>query len=361
MLFVQTVGCALFLVAGWSQPLPSEKVVRVGYLPATHDSLLFIALEQKLFPSWLKVEATREGVSPDILNKMRSENVDIGIPGVASPIYFIGGGSPFVIVGGAAKKSAAVVVRKELLARFKGKTGEELLQAFAGLRIGSFKQSTGDAIFRMRTKVRGIDVILQDSYQQARDILTDIRTNRLDGAVLWSPHMSTMESEEVAYIVLWLDELLPDHVCCRQVVREEFLRHNEDAVVAYLQGLIRAMVFYQDPANKPAVLEAVRKYVQTPAEIVEKELYDSAKERKRTTLSVDLDQSGIEAYQDAMQAAGLIDAAENKRVRSRTIPAVMVKAYRNLGLSAAEAEQAVRSGFAANRDRIERAIKERAP
>jgi len=332
---------------------PPQKI-RVGFLPATHDSLLFIALEEKLFPSWLTVEISREGASPEILNKMHSDSVDIGIPGVASPIYYIGGGSPFVIVGGAAKKSAAVVVRNELVERFQGLSGKALLQAFAGLRIGSLKGSTGDAIFRMNTQ--GINLILQDSYRQPKDLITDLKTNQLDGAVLWSPHMSIVEADGAGKIVLWMDELMPDHVCCRQVVREDFLAGNEDAVVAYMQGLIRAMAFFQDPAHKPAVLRAVQKYVTTKPEIVELELYGSAQQGRRTTLSVDLDQSGIEAYEHAMQDAGLIKANEARRVREHIIPRVMQKAYEGLGLSAENARLAVRNGFDAMRPQILKAI-----
>src|SRR5688572_12054086 len=116
-------------------------VIRVGYLPATHDSLLFIAKSRNLFPAGLTVELNKYTSSPDILNDLRGEKIDVGIPGVAAPIDFIKGGAPFTIVGGAAEKSAAVVVIPKYAQAFKNPrlTLAEKMGLFKGLVIGSVK------------------------------------------------------------------------------------------------------------------------------------------------------------------------------------------------------------------------------
>src|SRR4051812_12473582 len=89
---------------------PKEFLMRVGYLPATHDTLLFIAAEEKFFPANLEVQLIKYTSSPDILNDLRGQKIDVAIPGVAAPVQRIAEGAPFVVVGGAAQESAAVVV-----------------------------------------------------------------------------------------------------------------------------------------------------------------------------------------------------------------------------------------------------------
>src|ERR1700731_672836 len=230
--------------------------LKVGYLPATHDTLLFVAAHEKLFPSNLDVQLVKYTSSPDILNEMRGGRVDVAIPGVAAPIQRIAEGAPFVIVGGAAQESAAVVVnpKQDYGTRFfeRGQLRplDGRLQAFANMKVGSVKLSTGDALFRCAMRDRNVPVSIDDSYHNPKDVLLDLKGGRLDAAVLWSPHMTTAEYDGMP-IVFWLNEILHDHVCCRQVVRSDYLAERRDAVVLYLIGLIRAKAVYDAAQNSP--------------------------------------------------------------------------------------------------------------
>jgi len=327
-----------------------EYTIRVGYLPATHDSLLFIAQEQGFFPTNLNVKLLKFASSPDILSEMRNERVDLGIPGVAAPIYFIGGGAPFVIIGGAAQESAAVVISKPKAKQFQGVKYPDNLRLFSGLRIGSVKQSTGDALFREVTT--NINVQINDSYRNPKDILNDLKGERLDGAVLWSPHMTVAEDDGTATVVLWLGSVLPNHVCCRQVVRADFLSQNEVAVELYLAGLIRAMDFYTDPSHQPRVIEIAQKYIVNPPKILERELYGE----KRTKLSVDLNATGIDQYLDAMCGGNLITRQTSAQVRTQIQNGPMLSAYKRIGLSDADAKKAVELGFVACQGSIRSAL-----
>ena len=60
------------------------EVLRVAYLPATHDTLLFIALQEQFFVSYgLRVEMRSYLNSPKALAALESGEVDIAIPGIA--------------------------------------------------------------------------------------------------------------------------------------------------------------------------------------------------------------------------------------------------------------------------------------
>lgn len=332
-----------------AQDPPQKYTLKVGYLPATHDTLLFIAVHEKLFAPNLDVQLVKFSSSPDILNELRGGSVDVAIPGIAAPVQRIAEGAPFTIVGGAAQESAAVVVQPKYKAKFfdgdQLRTKDVRMRAFTKMKIGSVKLSTGDALFRCAIMDDKVSVSIDDSYHNPKDVLADLKGGRLDAAVLWSPHMTTAEKDGMS-IVLWLGEILPNHVCCRQVVRQDYLSTNRPAVVLYLAGLIRAKSLYdasqRSPDDEVRVLRAVGEYVLTPPDDLKKELFGK---QPRTKLSVDLNQPGIEAYLNKMAQEKIIIPAQIEQVKKKIDASLLYDAYRNVGLSKEQAQIATTGGF----------------
>ncbi|MBI2195312.1 MAG: ABC transporter substrate-binding protein [Planctomycetes bacterium] len=92
--------------------------LRVGYLPATHDTLLFVAAAEGLVErQGVKVDMREYKNSPDALRALEAGEVDVAIPGIAAPMYRIAAGSDLAIVGGAAWYSAAIVCPKDLASK----------------------------------------------------------------------------------------------------------------------------------------------------------------------------------------------------------------------------------------------------
>jgi ABC-type nitrate/sulfonate/bicarbonate transport system substrate-binding protein len=339
-----------WVVSTTAQDAPPKYALRVGYLPATHDALLFVAKHEKLFPPNLDVQLVKYTSSPDILNEMRGGRVDIAIPGIAAPIQRIAEGAPFNIIGGAAQESAAVVVRLEHKSKFYAGDQllpkEERIRAFTKMKIGSVKLSTGDALFRCAIKDNNVQVSLNDSYHNPKDVLADLKGGRLDAAVLWSPHMTTAEDELGLPIVLWLGEVLRNHVCCRQVVRQEYLAGNREAVVLYLVGLIKAKLVYDSAQHfqqdKERVLASVAEYVLNPKAVLEKELFGQT---PRTKLSVDLNQQGISDYLEKMAQENLVSATQVTAVNNSIDSSVLTDAYKRFHLSNEQAQLATLKGF----------------
>jgi ABC-type nitrate/sulfonate/bicarbonate transport system substrate-binding protein len=325
--------------------------IRIGYLPATHDTLLFIAVEQQLFPPEISVKLTAYKNSADILKDLAAQSLDLGIPGIAAPVNFIASGHPFSIVGGAAAESAAVVVPASQSAKFLAAKGSAKLQLFRGLRVGTVRQSTGDALFRKAIRDAGLEKAVDiREYNDPTALLAELRGQFINAAVLWSPHMSKAEDGQPPMkIVLWMDEVLPSHVCCRQVVHDAFLKQQRTAVVAYLAGIIRAMKFYSDVNNKERVLTIAAKWIPgTSREILEKELYipDPAHHgHSRTTLSTDLNEDGIKDYVKAMEKTTGLESSKPS-ILDKVDRTAMVSAYKYVGLSDSEAERCVSQGFA---------------
>ncbi|HLG58127.1 MAG TPA: ABC transporter substrate-binding protein [Vicinamibacterales bacterium] len=343
-------SCVILLIAV-TDVVNAQTTVRVGYLPATHDTLLFIALEERLFSAQIAVDPRQYKASPDILKDLAAQHIDLGIPGIAAPVNFISSGQPFSIVGGAAAESAAVVVPTARAAQFLGKSLSAKMAAFRGLRVGTVRQSTGDALFRKAVRDAGLVTVVNiREYADPNALLAELRSQFIDAAVLWSPHMSRAEEgTSPMKIVMWMDEVLPSHVCCRQVVHDGFLASRRQAVVHYLAGIIRAMKFYQEPKNKERILAIAAKWIpgNSPA-ILEKELYIADADHHnhpRTTLSADLNMDGISTYVSAMAKTTGLNSSKTGPVLAKVDRRALVEAYRTLGLSASEAERCVSQGF----------------
>lgn len=311
-------------------------VVRVGYLPATHHALLFIAKELNLFDARIvDVKAIPFENSVQMLNALKADELDIGMPGVATPAAEIGARAPLSIIGGAAARSAALVAPARLAAELRPLDKETFLRRIAKTRVGAVTGSTGLAVLKQafanlkppaKAEVR--------EYTRASDVITAVAGGEVALGLLWSPHMTIAESKGLT-IVMWMSEFLDEHVCCRQVARDNFLS-NWQATVEYLRGTLRAWNTLQqarkEPKRKPPLLAAVKKYLKTLSDAeLEKELFGRD---PRTTLSPSLDRRGIERYLDAMANAGLLRPDQCQVVRSKIKSEFMVEALTRLGCSA---------------------------
>jgi NitT/TauT family transport system substrate-binding protein len=351
---------AAFLVVGAfavndASAQTAKTPIRVGYLPATHDLLVFIAADQHFAEQeGLDLKLSGFQNSPQILQALLAQSIDVGIPGVAAPIMFISNGAPFHIIGGAARNSAAVVVAAKYGPKFNGHTVEEKLRLFNGMRIGTVKQSTGDAIFRHALQERGLigSVDIRE-FTTPLDVLTSLNVGSIDAAILWSPHMSTAESKGQP-IVLWTSELMPEHdhmrehVCCRQVVHDSFRSQHREALVKYMRALIRAMDFYRDPANQEQVLAIVSKYIHgSSIDVLRKELYGGPGFEPRTTVSVDIAREETGQYVAAMESTNNLTKSQGKTALDSIDESIILDAYRSFGISGAEANVCVRKGYLA--------------
>ncbi|MEP7008988.1 MAG: ABC transporter substrate-binding protein [Acidobacteriota bacterium] len=334
-----------------AQSFGAPTVVRVGYLPATHDALLFVAKELKLFDvTKVDVQLKPYENSVQILNDLKSGLLDIGIPGVATPAAEIGGKAPLSIIGGAAAESAALVVQPELaqpMANAQSVNGKVLL--LKGKKVGAVRGSTGLAIFRQALVHAGLAEKSLDvrSFSKPSEIISALVTHDLDAGLLWSPHMTLAEGKGLR-IGLWMTEVLPHHVCCRQVARDDYLA-NESAVVEYLAGLLRADRLLRKARNnrgeRDRVFQAIRNYMPTLNEKeISLELFDA---HPRTTVSADISRQGIHDYLEAMQTAGLMRKDQCQNVEEKVKPIYLQKAFERLGCSANVAKSCVDKGAAA--------------
>lgn len=310
--------------------------VRVGYLPASHDTLYFLAQELGFFKEeGLEVEEFAFKSSGEILEAMKAGRIDIGIPGIAAPVAFIAKGADFKMVGGAAWYSAMVVTKPERVGEFR------TMEDYRGKTVGTVRLSTGDITWRWGLKQAGLDpardVTIRE-FGSPGDLLSAAKAGQVDAAILWEPYGTIAESQGLK-IISWTKQIYP-HPCCRQVVRAELTEKNPDAVVAYLKGIIRAAAFFNDEANKTRVLEVLRKYLKVDDELIRKTILepDPATGEHRTTVSPQLGTEDVKKYVEMMREIGYIDEAGASRAVQAVDERFIVRAYKELGLAKTDEE-----------------------
>lgn len=314
------------------------ETVRVAYLPATHDTLLFIAKEKKFFEEYgLNVEIGEYSNSPKTLNALESGEVDIAIPGIASPLYRIASGAPLKIFGGEAWYSAGIVAKRDLMPKV-GVEGKALLEPLKGKRIATITQSTGDAILRGKVIEFGLnnDIDIRD-YSTPQKAINVLISGEVDAAMLWSPHMSlTEEKYKQTKIVVWTYQLM-DHPCCRQVVTNKTYNNRREALIRYMSGIVKAKDFMAHSANDNKVLETVfnpaKKHIYNISDdILKKELFNinNDEEHKRTEVCPNNSPEQIEAYADMMAKAGLISEKSVSRIKESVDTDILTEAYQRV-------------------------------
>lgn len=315
-------------------PAKADRVL-VGYLPATHDSLLFVALGEDFFRHYgVAVDAREYKNSPDALKALEAGEVDVAIPGIAAPLYRVASGSPLVIIGGEAWYSAGIVAKKELRAQIDDsrRRKRSLLSPFAGLKVATITQSTGDAVLRaeiIRSKLsEQIQVLTYESPVQA---IAALKAGEVDAAMLWSPHMSKVEAQDGRLAtVLWSSELV-DHPCCRQVCLRDTTKKRAQALTRYLAALIVAKRFLLVPGNQERALAHVKKYVTGVDDaMLRREIadVDPVARHHRTELSPNSAPSQVQSYAMMMADASLIAREGVERVAKSVDTNLLANAYR---------------------------------
>lgn len=331
----------VFLFSAWAG-LPSPVIakepvkIRVGYLPATHDILFFIAQDKGYFKEeGLEVEAFAFRNSGEVLEAMKAGKLDMGIPGIAAPIAFIAKGAPFKMVGGAAWFSAGIVAKPERADEFKG------LKDFKGKTIATTRLATGDATWRWGLVQAGLDLkkdVTIKEFASPGDASAAVQAGHVDAAVLWQPH-ETIAEQRGLKVVKWVKEIYP-HPCCRQVAHEDYIAKHPEGVVAYLKGIIRAETFFRDPKNKEEVVKIGQKWLRLDEAVIRKAFVeiDPLLSEPRTSVGARLGVVEASKYVDMMLEIGYIDREGAALAKASLVPDYLIKAYKELGIAKTDAE-----------------------
>ena len=104
------------------------------------------------------------------------------------------------------------------------------------------------------------------------------------------------DSVDVVYEV---GELEPMYVCCRQVTSRKTLTDKRDELIAFTKANIKALEYYQDEANRDAVVKYLAEYSDQTEEYVYSYLFEN-----RTVMTIAPNKDGIVDYYNSLVNAG---------------------------------------------------------
>jgi NitT/TauT family transport system substrate-binding protein len=254
-----------------STPEPKSSALtkfNLGYLPTPGSVLYFVAKEKGYFEQQgLDVQLFQFTNSGEGLNAIQAGKIDAGAFGTAAPLTFIAKGSNFTIFGGEQSEGAAVIAKPDKAAQFKD------LQNYKGKSVATVRLATGDVVFRGALTEAGIDwkkdVTLKELESPAT-VLEAVKKGEVDAGVVWSPYI-TMAEKQGLKVVEFSSEMMPNHVCCRQVALTDKIKQNPKEYEQFMAALIEAYQFYQ--TNHEETINLLSKYVKIDKDILQTETY----------------------------------------------------------------------------------------
>ncbi|KPU42496.1 putative aliphatic sulfonates-binding protein precursor [Oxobacter pfennigii] len=205
---------------------------------ATSGQVFQFLAEDKNFlaEAGIEVELTYINNGTDAFQALSSGQVDIiSTYGTGGPLIQIANGQDFTIFGGYMIIGATPVFAKP-------ETVYNSLEDFRGKKIAIMRGGTPDIVLKGILHEAGFDLNKDVTFVEMKknpDVMEAVRNGEVDfGAV--STGFELQIADAGMEIVMWPDELWPDHSCCRMIAKTDWLDENPEAVKRLLRAYLRA-------------------------------------------------------------------------------------------------------------------------
>lgn len=159
------------------------------------------------------------------------------------PVSYGAQGADVTLIGGVLSGGMVAVVRPENYDELKD------LNNWKGHSIGVIQMSTSEMVTKyVLEKDYGYDINNDLEYTLIEDypsISLGVQKGNVDIGFIGSQYIDSAKDQGLV-VLTYLDDLLPDYVCCRQSAYSKKIEESRDAYVAYLKGQIKA---YKDIKN----------------------------------------------------------------------------------------------------------------
>lgn len=280
-----------------------EKVhLKAGIIPVPEHSKLIIARDKGFFAlEGLDVELVEFANSADGIAALRGGKIDAGSVGITAPLVHISKDAKNIrLIGGLGGEGSAVVIRPDLAEKITD------LKGLKGLKIGTVRLSSSDAIVRSELAKAGIDWkkdIQIFELKSPAAVLESVRSKEVDAGVVWAPF--DIKAEELGLkVFVRTGKLLPGHPCCRIAVLSEELAKRPAVWVSYLRAILNAEQYIEKNRNES--ITAVTQALKIDQKLVNKVLSDG-----NTEFSSDPNVSGTVLFWNSMKQSGFVTSEQD--------------------------------------------------
>ena len=231
----------------------------------------------------IEVEMVYINNGTDSFSALSSGKVDvISTYGTGGPLIHIANGQKFTIFGGYMIIGATPVFAMP---------GTEYtgVESFRGKKIAIMRGGTPDIVLKGILHDAGFDINKDVTFVEIKrnqDVMEAVRSGQCDfGSVSTGFELQIKESG--MNIVMWPDEVWPNHSCCRMLARTEWMNNNPETLKKLFRAYLRAERDMQKPEEMERVVKLtmkeldmsealVRSFVQSPHMIYETDPYKNS-------------------------------------------------------------------------------------
>lgn len=269
---------ALLFSFSFSIPSWATTTVKVGMLRLSSTAPIFIGMDKGFFEAeGIKVEPVWFKAAAPIAVAMASGDIDVGATGLTAALYnSIAQGMKITVVADKGRewpgyRLTAIIVNPE-----QWKAGVRDLKDLKGKRVGitsigsTFHYILGNLLEKRGMSLSDVKVVPLGSVASMRDTVI---TNQIESAFLVQPHITAVEKDGKAHILLWAGDHLPYQIAAN-FYGEKFMK-NRQAAVAFMKGYIRSCRYYYDHAlvkkegpQYQEIINLISKYTEEKPEAV---------------------------------------------------------------------------------------------
>jgi NitT/TauT family transport system substrate-binding protein len=284
----------------------AEKVhLNVGIIPVPEHSKLLIARDNGYFAQeGLDVTLVEFANSADGLNALRGGKNDSGSVGTTAPLVHISKGAENIrIIGGLGGEGSAVVIRSEDAAKIRN------IGDLKGLKIGTVRMSSADAIIRAELTKAGVDWAHGGAeifeLKSPAAVLDAVKAGSVDAGLVWAPFDAKGEEYGLKVLVR-TGQLVPGHPCCRIAVLSEDLAKRPQVWISYLKAILRAERYLNEhPQESVDLVTADLK--------IDRKLVDEVITSGNTEFTTDPNTNGVVAFWESMKQSGFVESDKDIR------------------------------------------------
>jgi NitT/TauT family transport system substrate-binding protein len=228
---------------------------------------------------------------------MNKDNLDVWGVSIVPSLTFIANGSDLVIFEGTAAEGGAIISKPENVDHYKD------LNNYQNITAAMVRNESSWLITRAKLVEQGIDVdsITLMELDSEANVAQAVAKGEADLGFLPVEKANSFLDIGTA-IVYEAGELDPMYVCCRQVTSSQKYQEKYDAFVKYAAANLRALEYYEDEANRDAIISLLAEHSGQTEEYVNNYLFVN-----RTYLTQDPNASGVAKFYNSLADVGYFD------------------------------------------------------
>lgn len=220
--------------------------------------------------------------------------VDIWGTGIVPDFNFIANGSDLVIFSGTAAEGGAIISKPADVEKYKD------LNNYKGITVATVRADSAWVVSRSYLQKQGIDVDKEITVMEVdSQVNVAEAVNKGEAQVGFLPAEFARQYSDTVEVVYEVGELEPMYVCCRQVTSRKVLDDKKEELIAFTRANIRALEYYENEANRDAIVKYLAEYSGQTEEFVYSYLYEN-----RTIMTVDPNKQGVIDYYNSLVDAG---------------------------------------------------------